>query len=64
MERHEGWHKAQDIKVFYEAHKGERYNDYMKLLRLVEIEQTAYGDWRLYVDNNENYYEDYFSIGD
>ena len=61
---HEGWNKARDIRFFYEAHKGEKYRDFKKLIKVVEVEQAAYGDWTLYVDDHGNYYDDYFDIGD
>lgn len=61
---HEGWEKAVDIKKFYEAHKGEKYEDYSKKLHFIQREWAAYGDWDLYVDDDGNYYEEYTSIGD
>lgn len=65
MERtHEGWSKAKDIKRFHEKHKGEKYGEYIRHLHFVEGQQAAYGDWSLYVDDDGEYYEDYFSIGD
>lgn len=62
--RHEGWAKAKDIKEFYDKHKGERYREYIKHLHYVECNMAAYGDWTLYVDDDGNYYKDYFPIGD
>lgn len=64
MRTHEGWAKAKDIREFYAKHKGERYSEYMKKLTFVELDQAAYGDWTLYVDEEGEYYENYFSIGD
>ena len=64
MRTHEGWKQARDIKQFHAKHKGERYNEYTKKLTFVELDQAAYGDWTLYVDEDGEYYEDYFSIGD
>jgi len=64
MRTHEGWAKARDIKEFHKKHKGEKYNEYMKKLTFVELDQAAYGDWTLYVDEDGEYYEDYYSIGD
>lgn len=66
MRTHEGWSKARPLKEFFADRKsrGESWGQATEHLKFLEISQEAYGDWRLYVDDNGNYYEDYFSIGD
>ena len=61
---HDGWSKAMDLTEFHKMHRGERYSEYMKTIHVVGVQQCAYGDWTLYVDDDGNYYESYFSIGD
>lgn len=62
--KHDGWRKAKDIAEFHKAHKGIRLSQYIDELHFVELDQAAYGDWTLFVDDDGNYYEDYFPIGD
>ena len=64
MRTHEGWEKAMDIKQFHAKHKGEKYNEYTKKLTFVELSQEAYYDYSLFVDDEGNYWEDSFYIGD
>lgn len=64
MRTHEGWKKARDIKQFHAKHKGEKYNEYTKKLTFVELSQEAYYDYSLFVDDEGNYWEDSFYIGD
>lgn len=66
MGTHEGWNKARPIGQYYQERKarGEKLSDAIEALSFVDLRQAAYGDWRLYVDEDGNYWEDYESIGD
>ena len=61
---HDGWGKARDLTEFHKMHRGEKYSEYMKAIHVVDVQQCAYGDWTLYVDDEGNYDKSYFSIGD
>lgn len=58
------WSKAKPLKEFFKAHSGETWGQATEHLKFLEIRQEAYGDRRLYVDDDGNYWEDYFPIGD
>ena len=58
--RHEGWNQARPVAEYYKK-TGRPYNSG---LTVVDREMAAYGDWTLYRDEDGNYWEDYFSIGD
>lgn len=58
--RHEGWDKARPIEEYFKE-TGRPVWD--SGLMVVDREMAAYGDWTLYVDEDGNYWEDYFSIG-
>lgn len=62
--KHDGWSKARHISHYYAAHKGENITDPWRKLHFVDMAQAAYGDWKLYVDDDGNYWEEFFSIGD
>lgn len=62
--KHEGWNKAKHITLYYNSHKGESVSELWRKLHFVDMMQAAYGDWTLYVDDDGNYWEDFFSIGD
>lgn len=66
MRTHEGWNQAQPVDKYYKAgtERGEKYSQMRDRLTHIECEQAAYGDWHLYQDEDGNYWEDYFSIGD
>lgn len=60
----DGWNKATDIRHFFDKHAGERYNDFMQSLKLVDVREEAYRNWMLFRDADGNWYDDYVSIGD
>ena len=64
MRTHEGWKKAKDINQFHAKHKGEKYFEFRMKLAFVEVSQEAYYDYSLFVDDEGNYWEDSFYIGD
>lgn len=66
MRTHEGWKQAQPVDKYYKAMEkcGVNWVKAQRKLKRIETDMAAYGDWHLYQDEDGNYWEDYFSIGD
>ena len=64
--KHEGWSKSRDINYYYldGKEKGLTYSEMRNKLTYLGSEMEAYGDRHLFVDEDGNYWEEYFSIGD
>ena len=60
----EAWMQAEPMRDFHDAHKGEKYSEYMKGIYAIDLRQEAYVDRTLYTDGNLHFWEECYSIGD
>lgn len=66
MTHQDGWNKARPLDDYIKAckAKGMTWGQSLLHLTFLDMEQSAYGDWRLFVDDDGNYWSHYMSIGD
>lgn len=66
MRKHEGWSTAQPVDIYYKegAKHSASYREMRSRLTHIETDIASFGDWQLYKDEEGNYWEEYYSVGD